>query len=91
MTTKSDLINTIAKKSGLTKSVSEKSLNACLDSIQEALSKEEKLKIIGFGSFSVEDRKEREARNPQTGEKITVPSKKVVKFKPGKKLKEEIR
>ncbi len=88
--TKADLISKIAKDSGLTKKDSEKALNACLDSIQKTLSNEGKLTLIGFGTFSVENRKARKGRHPQTGEEITIPESKVVKFRSGKNLREVI-
>lgn len=87
---KSDLIDKIAKNSNLTKKDSEKALKACLDSIQEALSNGGKLTLTGFGTFTVKDRRERKGRHPQTGEEITIPESKVVKFRPGKNLKEEV-
>lgn len=87
---KSDLITKIADNSGLTKKDSEKGLNACLDSIQEALSNGGKLTLTGFGTFTVEKRKERKGRNPQTGDEITIPEKKVVKFRAGKNLKDKV-
>ena len=90
MTTKTELINKIAEKSGFTKKKSEKCLNACLEAIQEDLANGGNLRITDFGTFSVKKRKEREGRNPQTGEKITIPASKTVKFNPGKGLKNQI-
>ncbi len=87
---KSDLIDKISKNSNLTKKDSEKGLNACLDSIQETLSNGGKLTLTGFGTFTVEKRKERKGRNPQTGEEITIPENRVVKFRAGKKLKDKV-
>ncbi|MDZ7759148.1 MAG: HU family DNA-binding protein [Desulfovermiculus sp.] len=88
--TKADLIEQIAQKSQLSKKDSEKALNRCLEAIQESLSTEGKLTLTGFGTFSVAERNERKGRNPQTGEEITIPASKSVKFKPGKLLKENI-
>lgn len=87
---KADLISKIAKNSSLTKSASEKALNACLESIQESLSNGDKLTLTGFGTFSVEERKARKGRHPQTGEEISIPASKVVKFRPGKDLKKKV-
>ncbi len=87
---KSDLINKIADNSGLTKKDSEKAVSACLDSIQEALSNGGKLTLTGFGTFTVEKRKERKGRNPQTGDEITIPENRVVKFRAGKNLKDKV-
>ncbi len=90
MTTKSELIEKIADKTGFTKKKSESFLNACVEAIEEDLQNGGNLKLTGFGSFKVEHRKEREGRNPQTGEKITIPASRVVKFSPGKELRENI-
>ncbi|MCF8105908.1 MAG: HU family DNA-binding protein [Desulfohalobiaceae bacterium] len=90
MTTKADLINAIAKESGLTQAASEKALNACLKSIKESFRRGKRVSLKGFGSFTVVRRKEREAWNPHTGEKMIIPSKNVVKFNPGKMVKEVI-
>lgn len=89
--TKADLISKIAEKSDLTKADSERALNACLDSIEDILVNEGKLTLTGFGSFVVKERKERKGRNPQTGMEITIPATKVVKFRPGKLLKESVK
>jgi len=83
---KADLIAAIAKGSKLTKADSEKALNATIDSIKGAVKKGQRVGIIGFGSFSVLQRKARIGRNPQTGKEIKIPAKKVVKFKPGSAL-----
>lgn len=84
--TKADLIEQIAQKSQLTKKDSEKALNGCLDAIQESLTRDGKLTLTGFGTFSVTERKERKGRHPRTGEEMTIPASKTVKFKPGKGL-----
>lgn len=67
-----------------------KALNACLDSIQKALSNGGKLTLTGFGTFSMENRKARKGCHPQTGEEITIPESKVVKFRPGRNLKNKV-
>ncbi|MCF8037962.1 MAG: HU family DNA-binding protein [Desulfohalobiaceae bacterium] len=89
--TKANLINKIADKTDLTKADSERALNACLESIQDILVKEGKLTLTGFGTFAVDQRQERKGRNPQTGAPITIPAAKVVKFRPGKVLKDSIK
>lgn len=89
--TKADLVDKIAEKAGLTKVASEKALNAFLDSVNEVLLAEGKLNLTGFGTFAVETRQARKGRNPRTGETITIPATKVVKFRPGRKLKEIIK
>ncbi|HMB31103.1 MAG TPA: HU family DNA-binding protein [Desulfohalobiaceae bacterium] len=90
MATKEDLVRKIAEKSKLTKAASEKALNACLEAVYEDLAQGDNLKLTGFGSFSVVERKSRKGRNPQTGEEITIPASRTVKFSPGKNLKENI-
>ena len=65
---KSDLVAQIATKSGLTKVDSTKALDALLETVQEALVKEDKVQLVGFGTFEVRHRKEREGRNPRNPE-----------------------
>jgi DNA-binding protein HU-beta len=89
--TKADLVSKIADKAGLTKSGSEKALNAFLEAVQDTLVKEGKLTLTGFGTFAVEQRKARNGRNPRTGEEIKIPACKVVKFRPGKILKDAVK
>jgi len=83
---KADLIAAIAKSSKLTKADSEKALNATIDAIKGAVKKSQRVGVIGFGSFTVVQRKARTGRNPRTGKEIKIPAKKVVKFKPGANL-----
>ncbi len=89
--TKADLVSKIADKAGLTKTDSEKALNAFLESVQGTLVSEGKLTLTGFGTFAVEQRKARNGRNPRTGEEIKIPASKVVKFRPGKILKDAVK
>ena len=84
--TKADLINAIAEKSELSKKDSEKALNAAVASITEALTNGDKVQIVGFGTFEVRDKKEKEAINPRTKEKVLVPARKSPAFKAGKAL-----
>ncbi|HVO65506.1 MAG TPA: HU family DNA-binding protein [Syntrophales bacterium] len=86
--TKAELTDYVAKESGMTKAAAEKAVEAVLAGITQSLKKGEGLTVVGFGSFSVVERKAREGRNPQTGAAIKIPAKKVVTFKPGKNLKE---
>ncbi len=86
--TKLELIKIIAEKMNITYKESTEAVNLILDAITNSLSKGESIKIRGFGVFNVKEKKEKIARNPKTGEKVHVPAKKVVKFKPGKELKE---
>lgn len=89
--TKADLVSKMAEKAGLTKTDSEKALNAFLESVQGTLVSEGKLTLTGFGTFAVEQRKARNGRNPRTGQEIKIPACKVVKFRPGKILKEAVK
>jgi DNA-binding protein HU-beta len=88
--TKQDLIDEVAANTGLTKKQSGAALNAVLESIQGALAKGDSVGLIGFGTFEVRNRAARDGRNPQTGELIQIPAKKVPAFKAGKKLKDAI-
>ena len=88
--TKADLVDMIAAKANLTKAAAERALNAFLSSVTEGLKQEEKLTLTGFGTFVVENRKARQGRNPRTGEAITIPASKMVKFRPGKQLKDSL-
>lgn len=88
---KSELISVVAEKSGLTKKDTEKVVNAVFESISEALANGDKVQVIGFGTFDVRERKEREGRNPATGAAIKIPASKVPVFKAGKALKDNIK
>ena len=82
---KTDLVNAIAAQ-GLSKADSKKALDAVLDAISGALKEGDKVAILGFGTFSINERPAREGINPATKEKITIAVKKVVKFKAGAEL-----
>ncbi|MGC8767373.1 MAG: HU family DNA-binding protein [Brevinematia bacterium] len=85
--TKEELVKAIAEKAGTTKAVAEKCLNAFMETVEKVLKKNGEMRLVGFGTFRVVQRKERKGKNPKTKEDITIPAKKVVKFQPGKKLK----
>ena len=87
---KAELVKRMAEIAGVTKVTAEKLLDAFMKSVEEALSKGDKVILVGFGTFQVVKRAEREGRNPRTGEPIKIPAKKVVKFKAGKKLESAI-
>lgn len=80
--TKTDLINEIAAKASLNKVDAKKALDATLESIAQALANEDKVQLIGFGTFSIVEKPERQGINPKTKEKITIAARKAVKFKP---------
>ena len=88
--TKAELIEEVAKVASLTKKETELIVNTVFDNITDALGKGDKVELRGFGSFRLRSRKSRTGRNPKTGEKVEVPSKKIPYFKPGKELKELI-
>ncbi|HYA87008.1 MAG TPA: integration host factor subunit beta [Nitrospirota bacterium] len=89
--TKAELVDKIAeKKPGLTRKQVEVVVNTVLDGIKEALSREDKVEIRGFGSFRIRHRRAKEGRNPKTGETVQVPSKKVPFFKAGKEMREMV-
>ncbi len=89
--TKAELVSKMAEKAGISKANAEKALNAFMETVKETLAAGEKISLVGFGTFTVAERAEREGRNPQTGEKIKIPACKVVKFKPGNNLKEAVK
>jgi integration host factor subunit beta len=88
--TKAELVEEVARVSDLTKKHSEVIVNTVFDSIVEALRKDEKIELRGFGSFRIRQRRSRQGRNPKTGDKVDVPAKRIPYFKPGKELKELI-
>ena len=85
---KTELIAAIADAAELTKKDAEKALKAFTDVVAEELKKGEKVQIVGFGTFEVSERAEREGRNPQSGEVMKIAASKAPKFKAGKALKD---
>ena len=88
---KTELIEKIAEKSGLTKVDSKKALEAALDAIKDALVADDKVALIGFGTFSVNTRAAREGINPSNKAKIQIPEKKIAKFKAGAELADALK
>ena len=88
--TKADLVNAMAEKAGLSKADAEKALKAFSDAVTDALKADEKVALVGFGTFSVSSRAARTGKNPQTGAKIEIPAAKTPKFKAGKALKDAV-
>ena len=88
---KSELVEAIAKLTSQTKADTERSLDAFIDVISKNIKKKEGVKLVGFGTFSVSNRKARLGRNPQTGEEIQIPARKVPVFRPGKDLKDNVK
>ena len=87
---KTELVAAIADKTELSKKDSEKALKAFIDVVGEELKKGEKIQLVGFGTFEVRERSERQGRNPQTGKTVTIPASKVPAFKAGKSFKDSI-
>lgn len=88
---KSDLIANIADKAGLTKKDTEKALNAFIDTVTDALAADDKIALVGFGTFETKKRAARKGKNPRTGEIIDIPAAKVPAFKAGQGLKNAIK
>ena len=87
---KTELINSVAAKTGLNKKNSEAAVNAVISSIEDALKACEKVALVGFGTFEVKQRAARTGRNPQTKQEITIPASKAPSFKAGKALKAKV-
>jgi DNA-binding protein HU-beta len=87
---KSELINSVSEKSGLTKADTERAFKAFVETITDAMSKGDSISLIGFGTFLVRDRKARTGRNPRTGETIKIAASKIPAFKAGKALKDAV-
>jgi len=83
---KADLVNPISEQTGLTKTKSNQVLDVMTSIITETLSKGEKVTLVGFGTFTTNERQARKGRNPKTGEVIDIPAKRVAKFKAGSSL-----
>ncbi len=89
--TKADLVAKMADASGVTKAAAEKALQGCLASIRGSLRRGEAVTLVGFGTFVVSRRKTRKARNPRTGQLITIAAMKVPRFRPSRTLKNALR
>jgi len=87
---KTELINAIAAEAKLTKVQAKAALEATLKAVEETLVKGDKVALIGFGTFAVQEKAAREGRNPANGEKIQIPAKKIVKFKAGAELAKKV-
>ena len=89
--TKTELIDKIAKDCKISKVSSAKAVDSFVDGVKKALKKGDKVTLIGFGTFSVTQRKARKGRNPQTGSEMKIPARKVPKFSPGQGLKKAVK
>ena len=88
--TKKDFIEKYAEKTGVSKKAAGEYVEAFLETVEEALTAETNVQFVGWGTFEVKETAERKGRNPKTGEEITIPAKKAVKFKVGKKLQDKV-
>ena len=87
---KQELVNAIATETGLSKKDTEATLNSFVNQVSNALSKKDKVQLVGFGTFETRNRAARTGHNPQTGETIKISASTVPAFKPGKALKEVV-
>ena len=87
MANKADLVSLVASNTKLSKKEAADAVDLVFNFVKETLSKDEKVQLIGFGTFEVRERAARKGRNPQTGAEIEIPASKVPAFKPGKALK----
>jgi DNA-binding protein HU-beta len=89
--TKAEIVEKMAKDAGISKVAASAALNSFMDGVTKALKKKDgKVTLVGFGTFAKVRRKARTGRNPQTGDPIKIKARNVVKFKPGKMLRESI-
>ena len=89
--TKAELVTEVAAKSGLSKKDTEKAIAGVIETITETLAKEESIQLVGFGTFEVREHAARTGINPRTKEKIEIAAKKVIKFKAGAELANEVK
>jgi DNA-binding protein HU-beta len=88
---KGELIDAIAMEAGLTKVQAKKAVESYVNATTGALKNGEKVTLVGFGTFSIVERAARKGRNPQTRKEMTIPAKKVVRFRPGLELVEKVK
>jgi len=88
--TRTDIAESISKKTGITKKLALEVTAAFTETVSEALVKGDKVQLVGFGTFEVTKRAAKEGRNPKTGEKIKIAASKTPKFKAGKALKDSV-
>ncbi|MBQ0052139.1 MAG: HU family DNA-binding protein [Treponema sp.] len=87
---KTELVDAIAKDTGLSKKDSEAALKSFIENVSKAMEKGDSVQLVGFGTFEVGERAARSGRNPKTGETITIAASKSPKFKAGKALKDRV-
>ena len=87
---KGELIDTVANKADVTKKQADSIISATIETIMEAVAGDDKVTLVGFGSFEARNRKAREGRNPKTNEKMSIPATKVPAFSAGKLFNEKV-
>ena len=87
---KGELIDTVANKADVTKKQADSIISATIETNMEAVAGDDKVTLVGFGSFEARNRKAREGRNPKTNEKMSIPATKVPAFSAGKLFKEKV-
>ena len=87
---KTDFINAVAEKAGLSKADAKKAIDAFVETVSNEMKEGGKIALLGFGTFSVSEKAARKGINPKTKEPIEIPARKVVKFKPGSELNEKV-
>ncbi len=87
---KNDLVESIARSANISKVAAERGLSGMLQTMSSAMEEGERVTLVGFGSFSIIDRAPRLGRNPKTGEEVPIPSRRGVRFRPGKELVQRI-
>ena len=85
---RTELISEMAEKAGVSKKDADNVLKAFIDTVESAVKADDKVQLVGFGTFESRERAAREGKNPRTGEKITIAASKVPTFKPGKAFKD---
>lgn len=88
--TKAVVAQEVADKTGMSRNEAVAAVEVFLDSVKDALKQGRKVSLVGFGTFYIKEKKSRNGRNPRTGEKIHIPSKRVPTFKPGKSFREKV-
>ena len=88
---KTELIAAVAEKAGISKKDADSAVNAMIDAVVEAVAANDKVQLVGFGTFEVRERSERMGRDPRTGKEITIPASKVPAFKVGKAFKDAVK
>jgi DNA-binding protein HU-beta len=87
---KAELVDAIAKEAKISKAQAQEAVDSFTKNVQNVLKKDDRLTLVGFGTFSTSKREARTGRNPQTGKPIKIPAKKIARFTPGKSLKDSI-